>query len=115
MEVTVHVTGPVTINTTDPAVTSALSSVLNKLEEIKEITLTNQEKIDAANAAIDAVGAQLTTATTGLAADIQALKDAVAANAPVDLSGLETRLASLQAAAQALTDLDAANPPAPTP
>jgi ABC-type xylose transport system substrate-binding protein len=71
------------------------------LHHLRSLIVTNQEKIDAIAVAID-------TAATGLAADIQALKDAVAAGQTLNFTALDAKIAALQA-------LDAQNPPAPTP
>ncbi len=86
------------------------TAVLRLLEELKELVITNQQKLDAIAAALDTLSAQLTTATTGITADIAALK---AANPTLDFTVLDQRVAAITAAAQALSDLDAMNPPAP--
>lgn len=67
---------------------------------LKELQMTLQEKIDGVTAAID-------TATTGIKADIQALKDAIANGQTVDFTALDAKVAALAA-------LDAENP-APAP
>lgn len=72
--------------------------ILRLLNQLKEITMTNQEKIDAITAALDA-------AATGLRADIDALKAQVLAGQTLDFTSLDAKVAALAA-------LDAENPPA---
>jgi hypothetical protein len=90
------------------------SKVLKAVTELKEMLVTNQEKIDAIGTALDEIGTKLTTGLAGVAQDIQALKDQVAKGQTLDFTALETKVSSLQTAADALTSLDAENPPAPT-
>lgn len=84
----------------DPALASKLGEIQVSLANLKGLAMGNQEKIDAIAAAID-------SATTGIKADIDALKAAVAAGATLDFSALDAKVAALAA-------LDAENP-APTP
>lgn len=85
------------------------------LTDIRDLLVTNQEKIDAIGASIEVVSNGLTAAVNGLAADIQALKDKVAAGEPLNFAPVDSKLGTLQQVAQLLTDLDAANPPAEPP
>ena len=105
-----------TITTLAGSVTqSKLDEVLSRLsaleaqgQELMAIASSTQAKLDAIGAALDA-------AATGLAADIQALKDQlVAANNGMTEADVNAALAPLEARVQALTDLDAQNPPATT-
>lgn len=89
-----------TVNEADPAIAGKLDVALTLLAFLKGLAMGNQEKIDAIAAAID-------SATTGIKADIDALKAAVAAGATLDFSALDAKVAALAA-------LDAENP-APTP
>ena len=77
-----------------------LSQIKQDLATLKELQMTTQEKIDAVTAAID-------TATTGIRADIQTLKDAIANGQTADFTALDAKVAALAA-------LDAENP-APAP
>jgi hypothetical protein len=67
------------------------------LDEIKELLVTNQEKLDAIAAAID-------QATADLTAEIASLKAAVANGQTLDFTALDAKVAALGA-------LDTANPP----
>lgn len=90
---------------------SRISALEAQGQELMAIAQTTQQKIDAIAAALDA-------AATGLAADIQALKDQLnAANNGMTEADVNAALAPLEARAQALADLDAQNPPPapPTP
>ncbi len=78
--------------------------VLTRFEALEAKVVSNQQKLDA-------VAAALQTATDGIRADIQALKDQVAAGEPLDFAPLESHVARLSTAANALTNLDAENPP----
>jgi len=73
--------------------------IIRRLNRIEDIVSANQDKLDA-------VAAQLDVAATGLAADIQALKDQIAAGTPPE----QLDFTALDARAQALSDLDAQNP-----
>lgn len=63
--------------------------------------MNNQQKLDAIATAID-------TAATGIRADIDALKAAVAAGQVLDFTALDAKVSALEA-------LDAENPVPPTP
>jgi len=85
---------------------SRLTALEAQGQSLMAVAQTTQAKIDAISAALDA-------AATGLAADIQALKDQLnAANNGMTEADVNAALAPLEARAQALTDLDVANPPA---
>ena len=100
---------------TDPtgeggAIPSPLAEIIvAHLETLMAIAQTTQQKIDAIGAALDA-------AATGLAADIQTLKDQLnGANNGMTEADVNAALAPLEARAQALADLDAQNPPTEPP
>jgi hypothetical protein len=84
----------------DPAMAAKLDSIYDLSAGLKEWTVTNQEKINAIAAAIDA-------GVTGIRADIDALKAQRDAGEVLDFTTLEAKVAALQA-------LDAENPPAPS-
>ena len=71
--------------------------------------MATQEQVDAIAVAVGDAVSTINTALSGIRSDIDALK----AQANVDTSGLEARVAEVTAAAQALTDLDVENPTAP--
>lgn len=71
------------------------------VSNLEGLIMTNQQKLDAIAAALDAAAA-------GLAADIQALKDQVANGQTLDFTAVDAKVAALAA-------LDADNPPPPTP
>lgn len=87
----------------------------NQSLEHKELNAMSaeQDKIDADVAAIKAVTDGLTTANTDILAEIQALKDAVAAGQPVDFSALDAAVAPLQTIATNIEGIAPAPTPAP--
>lgn len=88
-----------------------LAAITTRLATIDERTrlMATQEQVDAIGAAVTSAVDAITTALAGIRADIDALK----AQANVDVSALEAKVADATAAAQALTDLDLENPPPP--
>jgi len=98
------------------AIPQLLTEILTRIgvleaqgQQLMAIAQSTQAKLDAIDAALDA-------AAQGLAADIQALKDALnAASNGMSEADVNAALAPLEARAQALADLDAQNPPPPTP
>lgn len=91
------------------------AELMARLDEIKGLLMTNQEKIDAMGAAVEAVAVSLKTSTDGIRADIQALKDQAAAGQTLDFTAVDRSTDKLRQAADALAELDAANPPASPP
>lgn len=83
-------------NELPPQVERRLDALYRVLDQLREIALTNQEKINSITVAIN-------TATEGIRADIQALKDANAAGQVLDFTALDAKVAALAA-------LDAENP-----
>lgn len=71
------------------------------IHHIQRMIMTLQEKVDAITTAID-------TATTGIKADIQTLKDTIANGQTADFTALDAKVAALAA-------LNAENPAPPTP
>lgn len=104
---------PVTINVYlgDP---DGTPKILTAISDLKGLLVNDQQKLDALATALGTLGTQLSTAATGLAADIAALKN-VPPGTPLDFTSVDAKLASIQTATQALNDLDAANPPPATP
>lgn len=88
------------VNLGGPVLTEGLGRLLAILSEIKGIVVTNQEKINA-------IGASLDAATNNIRGDIQRLKDQVANGETLDFGPLDRHL-------QQLEGLDAENP-APIP
>lgn len=109
--------GQVTIAVDLTPVTDLLTTLLGKVN-----TLATQADVDALAAKLDALATDLAARTgdlndaiSGVAADIQALKDQHPA---LDLTSLAAKVDTLTAAGQAMDaavrgaqDLDAANPP----
>lgn len=93
------------------SVTSGQTTIRELLENILGVVMTNQAGIDALTTRVDTMSANAAKAHDGLAADIQALKDAIANLPPsVDTTALEAAVASAEGNVATLTDLDAANP-----
>lgn len=89
--------------------------IQDSLTKLEKLAMTNQQKLDAVGAAVESVSTALTSAATGIRADIQALKDANAAGEALDFTAVDQKVTNLQAAAKVLEDLDAENPPATPP
>ncbi len=70
--------------------------------------MATQAQIDTFTAAVTTAVESINTALAGIRADIEELK----AQANVDVSALEAKVADVSAAADALSGLDAENPPA---
>ena len=92
------------------------------LREMEQRILMTQKELqaalDTATAGIGSVSAQLTKATGEITAEIQTLKDAIAAGPVSDavatsLANLQAKIAPLQALSQALDDLNPDQPPTP--
>jgi len=92
-------------------IASQLRGIGNQLLALTERigTLATQDQVDTIAANINAAVGQINSAIGGIRADIDELK----AQANVDTSGLEARVAEVTAAAQSLSDLDTENPAPP--
>jgi hypothetical protein len=87
--------------------------VLARLDQVGAAMAVTQNQLDAYAAQVNDSAAAIQTATSGIAADLQALKDSLPAD--VDTTALDANLARLTQAAAVLASLDAENPPPPGP
>jgi len=112
----------------DPRTLEAIEALARQVgvlgEQLMAVSTAVQAKLDEIGTVLDGIGPQLTTGVAGIQADIQALKDQIAAGGMTEaeilnaLSGLAAKAANVGVSAQAVTDLDLANPgvpPAPPP
>lgn len=95
------------------AIIVQLAAITARLATIDERTrlMATQEQVDAIAGNITAAVTAINSAIGGIRQDIADLK----AQANVDTSALEARVAEVTAAAQSLSDLDTENPPTPPP
>jgi len=107
------------------AILVALGPVVTSLEGLMATVAELEQKLDAIDAALtgeDGVFENLAGDLTGLKAEIQALKDQIAAGTPVSQEQLDSLVTKADgiatkasANAQKLADLAASTPDAPTP
>ena len=99
--------------------------ILERLNDLEDAMALTQEQLDAyatqaaqATTTLRAGQARLETVATGLAADLQALKDGASldgTNLEANLSALQDAVSGVGGAVGSLEALDAQNPPAPAP
>lgn len=93
------------IRVTQARHTSALHGLTERTK-----TMAAQDDVNAIAAQLSGVGDEISAGVDGIRADIQALKDAIAAGQPVDLTALEASVARVAAAGDAVRALDQENP-----